>query len=381
MYFRIGKTVFLPRQQKATAFGRDVAPLGRYSGATGLARGAPQPGSRMTRRWAAKIDKSSFFKYHEQTQCQKMNRRIFLLLSFFLLLIGLNGDEKIYVSRGMVSIESLKRHVENIQFDRNPYEGYPKLEQAAQYIAKEFLKVGLDAKEDCFQWEGKSYKNIVAEKKGRISPNRVFILGAHYDTVPGSPGADDDASGIAVLLEIARNIQSVPLEGTVRLIAFSLEEYNYIGSSHYVESLKKGKEEILGMISLEMVGFTAPRQDYPPYLDPKYYPNVGDFIAIIGNERSQKLLEKVCQSFKTHIPELPLEFLVVPGNGEKMEEVRLSDHSPFWDEGFSALLVTDTSFLRNPNYHLPSDRIETLNFEFMRRVAIGVYYSVVELAK
>jgi hypothetical protein len=108
---------------------------------------------------------------------------------------------------------------------------------------------------------------------------------------------------------------------------------------------------------------------------------VGDFIAIVGNERSQKLLEKVCQSFKIHVPELPLEFLVAPGKGEKMEEVRLSDHVPFWDEGFPALLVTDTSFMRNPNYHLPSDKMETLNLEFMRRVAIGIYYSVVELAK
>ena len=310
-----------------------------------------------------------------------MNGRISLLLSFFLLLIGLIGDEKIYVNRVMVSIESLKRHVENIPFDRNPYEGYPKLEQAAQYIKREFVRAGLDVKEDSFQWEGKSYKNIVAEKKGRTSPGRVFILGAHYDSVPGSPGADDNASAIAVLLEIARNIQSVSLEGTVRLIAFTLEEYNFVGSARYAERLKKEKEEILGMMSLEMVGFTGPRQNYPPYLDPKYYPNVGDFIAIVGNERSQKLLEKVCQSFKTHIPQLPLEFLVVPGNGERMEEVRLSDHSTFWDEGFPALLVTDTSFLRNPNYHLPSDRIETLNFEFMRRVAIGAYYSVVELAK
>jgi len=310
-----------------------------------------------------------------------MNRRISLLLFLFLLFIGLIGDEKNQAKRAMVSIESLKRHVENIQFDRNPYEGYPKLEQAAQYIKREFLKVGLDVREDCFQWEGKSYKNIVAEKKGRTSPDRVFILGAHYDTVPGSPGADDNASAIAVLLEIARNIQSISLEGTVRLIAFTLEEYDYIGSSHYVESLKKGKEEILGMISLEMVGFTGPRQDYPPYLDPKYYPNVGDFIAIVGNERSTKLLEEVCQSFKTHIHELPLEFLMVPGNGEGMEEMRLSDHSPFWDEGFPALLVTDTSFLRNPNYHLPSDRIETLNFEFMQKVATGVFYSIIELAK
>ena len=281
----------------------------------------------------------------------------------------------------MISIENLKEHVRNIHFDRNPYHGYPKLEQAAQYIEKEFLKTGLDVKEDHFEWEGKSYKNIVAEKRGITSPFRVLILGAHYDTVPGSPGADDNASAVALLLEVARNIQAVPLGSTVRLIAFSLEEYDYGGSAHYVEGLKKGGEEILGMISVEMVGFTAPRQDYPPYLNPKHYPNVGDFIAIIGNERSKELLEKVCQSFKTNSPQLPLELLVVPGNGEAMEEARLSDHSPFWDQGLSALMVTDTGFLRNPNYHLSSDRIETLNFEFMQKVAVGVYHSVVELAK
>lgn len=280
-----------------------------------------------------------------------------------------------------ISIENLRKHVLNIHFDRNPFDRSFELGRAAQYIQSEFLKLGLEVYEDHFQWEGKSYKNIVAEKKGMTSPHIGFILGAHYDTVPGSPGADDNASAIAVLLEVARNIQAVPLDSTVRCIAFCLEEYGYIGSTHYVESLKKEKEEILGMISLEMVGFTGPRQDYPPYLNPKYYPNVGDFIAIIGNERSKELLERVCQSFKTHIPELPLEFLVVPGNGERMEEVRLSDHSSFWDYGISALMVTDTAFLRNPNYHLPSDRMETLNFEFMKKVGIGVYYSVKELAK
>ena len=281
----------------------------------------------------------------------------------------------------MISIENLKEHVKNIHFDRNPYHGYPKLEQAAQYIEKEFLKTGLDVKEDHFEWEGKSYKNIVAERRGITSPHRVLILGAHYDTVPGSPGADDNASAVALLLEVARNIQAVPPGSTVRLIAFSLEEYDYGGSAHYVEGLKKGGEEILGMISVEMVGFTAPRQDYPPYLNPKHYPNVGDFIAIIGNEGSKRLLEKVCQSFKTNSPQLPIEFVIVPGNGEGMEEARLSDHSPFWDQGLSALMVTDTGFLRNPNYHLSSDRIETLNFEFMQKVAIGVYHSVVELAR
>jgi len=307
-----------------------------------------------------------------------------IFLSFLLIfscIFLLSGDGRIPDKKAMISIDNLKWHVQNIHFDRNPYDHYRELEQAAQYIEREFLKSGWEVKEDRFQWEGRSYKNIVVEKKGTTSPNRVFILGAHYDTVPGSPGADDNASAIAVLLEVAKNIQTVPLECTVRLIAFSLEECDYIGSTHYVESLKKGEEKILGMISLEMVGFTGPRQDYPPYLNPKYYPNVGDFIAIVGNERSKELLEKVCRSFKTYIPQLPLEFLIVPGNGEGMEEVRLSDHSTFWDQGFPALMVTDTAFLRNPNYHLPSDRMETLDFEFMQKVAIGIYYSIIELAK
>ena len=281
----------------------------------------------------------------------------------------------------VISIENLKAHVRNIHFDRNPYDRSLELEQAAQYIQREFLKIGLEVKEDLFHWEGRTYRNISAEKRGTTSPDKVLILGAHYDTVPGSPGADDNSSAIAVLLEVARNIQKVSLGSTLKLVAFALEECGYAGSIHYAERAREGGEKILGMISLEMVGFTGPRQDYPPYLDPKYYPNVGDFIVIIGNERSKELLETVRRSFKTCIPQLPSEFLLVPGNGEGLEETRLSDHSPFWDQGFSALMVTDTAFLRNPNYHLPSDTIETLDFEFMKKVAVGIYYSIVELAR
>src|SRR4030066_2443687 len=141
---------------------------------------------------------------------------IMFLLTFPLLLIG---DERSFDKKIMISIENLKRVVENIHFDRNPYDGYPKLEQAEQYIERDFQKIGWEVKEDTFQWEGRTYKNIVAEKKGGTSPHRVFILGAHYDTVPGSPGADDNASAIAVLLEVARNIQTVHVKGSVRFIA------------------------------------------------------------------------------------------------------------------------------------------------------------------
>jgi len=300
---------------------------------------------------------------------------------FILLLFLVVGDERYAAMMDRISIENLKEHVRNIHFDRNPYDRHPELEKVAQYIQKELSRVGLEVEEDSFQWEGKTHKNILGVKRGEASPGRVIILGAHYDTVPGSPGADDNASAIAVLLEVARNIQRISLGSTLKLIAFGLEEYGYVGSLRYAEGARRGKEEILGMISLEMVGFTGPRQDYPSYLNPKYYPAVGDFIGIVGNENSKALLEVVRRTFKTQIPQLPSEFLLVPGNGGGMEEMRLSDHSPFWDQGFPALLVTDTAFLRNPNYHLPSDTMETLDFEFMRKVAVGIYYSVVELAK
>jgi len=305
----------------------------------------------------------------------------FLFLPLFFLPFLLIGDERTYPMKIEISIENLQRHVQSLQFDRNPYDHFQELGKAAQYIHDEFSKVGLKVWENSFRWEGKSYKNIVAEKKDVGSPERIFILGAHYDTVPGSPGADDNASAIAVLLEVARNIQKVNLGSTIRLIAFNLEEYGYIGSTYYAERARGEGEKIIGMISLEMVGFTHSRQNYPPSINPKYYPNVGDFIAIIGNEGSKALLEKVCQSFRIRIPQLPTEFLLVPGNGEGIEEARLSDHSPFWDQGFPALMITDTAFLRNPNYHLPSDTMETLDFEFMRKVAIGIFHSVVELAK
>jgi len=309
-------------------------------------------------------------------------RSIPLAFFFFIVLpLMLVRDERFPAMMDRMSIENLKQHVRGIYGDRNPYDRYSELEQVAQYIQREFLRMGLEVKEDLFQWEGRNYRNILAEKKGTVSPDQVVILGAHYDTVPGSPGADDNASAIAVLLEVARNISKIPLGSTLKLVAFSLEEYGYVGSLHYAERARREGEKVLGMISLEMVGFTGARQDYPFYLDPKQYPPVGDFIGIVGNEGSKILLEAVRQAFKTHIPQLPAEFLLVPGNGEGMEEVRLSDHSPFWDLGFPALLVTDTAFLRNPNYHLPSDTMETLDFEFMKRVAVGIFYSVVELTK
>ncbi len=280
-----------------------------------------------------------------------------------------------------ISIENLRRHVQEIHFDRSPSTEGPNLERAAEYIDQELSRVGFRVTKEPFPWEGRWYHNIVGEKRGTVSPEKVLILGAHYDTVPGSPGADDNASAVAVLLEVARHVQWASLGSTVRLVAFSLEEYGYVGSIHHAKKAREKGDQVVGMFSLEMVGFTGTKQSYPYYMDPKHYPNVGDFIGIVGNERSEGFLEALRRILKIHVPELPAEFLVVPRNGEGLEEVRLSDHSPFWDQGFPALMWTDTAFLRNPHYHRPTDRIETLDFEFMRKVAAGAYHAIVELAR
>lgn len=244
--------------------------------------------------------------------------RIAFSLLILLILSG-TGDERNAALMDLISVENLKQHVRGIHYDRSPSDHPEGLEQASQYIEQELLKTGLKVWKEPFQWEGKWYNNMVAEKKGVATPDQVFIIGAHYDTVPGSPGADDNASAVAVLLELAKNFQALPLPSSVRFIAFALEEYGYVGSTHHAKRARDEGEKIAGMISLEMVGFTGPRQKYPLYIDPKYYPNVGDFIAVVANERSEPLLERARRTLRTYIPGLPAEFLDRPpqwrGNG------------------------------------------------------------------
>ncbi len=122
------------------------------------------------------------------------------------------------------------------------------------------------------------------------------------------------------------------------------------------------------MISLEMVGFktTVPgSQSYPPYVDARQYPDTGDFIAVVGNEPSANLAQVLAEGMASSVPSLKVETLVVPGQGRNFKEVRLSDHSPFWDADIPAVMVTDTAFFRNPHYHQPSDTLETLDLEFI----------------
>jgi aminopeptidase YwaD len=272
-------------------------------------------------------------------------------------------------------LKRIRQHLENLVGERNPFTQPQHLEKTAQYIFDQFSAMGLEVTRETVNFEGTRSHNILAQTPSDGSAKNLFVLAAHYDSVPDSPGADDNASAVTALLEIAHDLCQGPLLKSLIFAAFTLEEYGFIGAKHFIDHDPERKNRLAGMISLEMVGFktTAPdSQSYPPYVDPRQYPDTGDFIAVVGNEPSANLAQSLAQGMLRSVPALKVETLVVPGQGENFSEVRLSDHSPFWDAGIPAVMVTDTAFFRNPNYHQPSDKLETLDLEFIRDNAQAV---------
>ena len=277
-----------------------------------------------------------------------------------------------------VSPQQLPHNLEMIVGERSPFSGQRHLAAVENFIEKELGSYGLDLESDYFSYRAAKFRNII----GRTGPRRasLVIVGAHLDSVTGTPGADDNASGAAVLLEAARLLARTNLRSQVLFCAFNLEELNMIGSSHFAKQLKASGAKLSGMVSLEMVGYTDLRpgsQKYPPGLA-WLYPNRGDFIGLIGNWNSGSFLRAFARQMR-QVPGLPVETLSVPGNGAFIPAVRLSDHSPFWDQGYPALMITDTAFFRNPHYHGPTDKLETLNIDFMAKVCEGVIRGVLAL--
>jgi Zn-dependent M28 family amino/carboxypeptidase len=214
---------------------------------------------------------------------------------------------------------------------------------------------------------------------------------AHYDTVAGSPGADDNASGVAVMLEVARLMACFTFERTLHFIAVSLEENENPddpdsgtrGSQALAAHARENGWNIAGVIVLESVGYAgeAVVQSIPAGI-PISIPEVGNFIAVVGNEQSQELLQGFAQAVERYQPDLPQVALTVPGNGEMLPDSRRSDHASFWDEGFKAIMLTDTTNFRSPHYHRPTDTLDTINLEFAAKVccaAAGLTFEMAEV--
>jgi aminopeptidase YwaD len=273
----------------------------------------------------------------------------------------------------------LERMLRTIVGERNPLSSQDHLSSVEMFIENELAGYGLQMESDYFSYRGGNFRNVIG-KLGDPSLKPAIIVGAHFDSVQGSPGADDNASGVAVLLETARVLSKTRLRSQVLFCAFQLEEFNMIGSSHFARKLKETGAKVDAMMSLEMVGYTDSRprsQKYPAGLG-WLYPDRGDFIGVISNWKSISLARNFALSLR-QVDGLPVETLSLPGNGALVPAARLSDHAPFWDLGFPAVLITDTAFLRNPNYHRGSDNLETLDMNFMTKVCEGVIRGVLGL--
>jgi len=272
-------------------------------------------------------------------------------------------------------LKNIEEHLRFLVGERNPFTEPDHLEKTRLYIAKQFESFNLSVCQEAVDFENSRSYNIIGKSADTPSSQKPFVLAAHYDTKPETPGADDNASAVAALLEIARCLADNSFHTPLIFTAFTLEEYGFIGSRHFIKNAVTRNETFSGMISLEMLGYTnnAPQsQTYPPYVDTNNYPDTGDFIAVVGNEPSAQLTQSLAGGMKQHVPSLKVETLVVPGTGENFSEVRLSDHAPFWDAGIPAVMITDTAFFRNPHYHQPSDTLETLDMEFIRENAEAI---------
>ncbi len=251
-----------------------------------------------------------------------------------------------------------------------------RLEATARWLEQRFAAVGLEPVRQAVPWDDRTYYNVLAERKGYGRPEAVVVVGAHYDSVEGTPGADDNASGVAALLALAGALATERPVATVRFIAFVNEESpafqsEAMGSWIAAKASRRAGEQVLGMLSLETLGYYSDDPDSQRFPDPELarrYPTTGNFLACVANDASRDLLTRTLAAFRA-ASALPVEGAVLPA---ELPGVSWSDHWSFWAEGYPALMVTDTAPFRNPHYHLASDRPETLDYVRMARAVTGL---------
>jgi Zn-dependent M28 family amino/carboxypeptidase len=257
------------------------------------------------------------------------------------------------------------------------------LAAAAGYVREAWTAQGYDVRPQIYRVDGIDCANLEIEIAGVDRAAAIVLVGAHYDTVPGSPGADDNASGVAALLEVGRLLAGARPERSLRLVAFVNEEPPFfpsgdMGSHVYARAARRRGDAIRVMLSLEMLGCYSDRpgsQGYPPFLR-WFYPDRGNFIAFVSNLASRRALRETVRAFRAH-SDFPCEslatFAFVPG-------VAWSDQLSFWREGYPAAMVTDTAFHRYPHYHTAQDTPEKLDYARMARVVEGLARTLDRLA-
>lgn len=271
----------------------------------------------------------------------------------------------------------LQEHVHRLAVeigDRNVFR-YAALLESACYIEEAFQGNGWSTRRQEFDVEGKRVCNIEATVVAAPRGNHIVVVGAHYDTVLGSPGANDNASGVAAVLELARLLRHHPFVHSLRLVAFVNEEPPFfrtrlMGSCVYAHSLRQRRENAVAMLSIETIGCYSSVHGSQKYPFPfgLFYPSAGNFIGFVGNPASRSLVRHCVGTFRDHTS-FPSEGLAAPA---WVMGVGWSDHWAFWKEGYQAVMVTDTALFRYPHYHSAYDMPHALDFASMARVVVGL---------
>ncbi len=281
--------------------------------------------------------------------------------------------------------DNLVRHVEMLaeQIGERNVWCAEALVAAASYIRITLEKQGYQVRIQSFESKGQTVQNIEVELPGATAPQEIVVIGAHYDSVPDGPGANDNASGIAALLEIANLLAGKTHARTLRLVAFVNEEQPFtsgeqMGSRVYAERSRQRNEQIKAMISLETIGFytdQAASQHYPfPFS--YIYPDTGNFIGFVGNLSSWNLVRQSLGAFRASTA-FPSEGVAAP---DWIRGVGWSDHASFWQAGYPAIMITDTAFFRYQHYHKETDTPDKLDYKSLARVTRGLVDVAVELA-
>ncbi len=284
-----------------------------------------------------------------------------------------------------VAIDRLKTHVQMLSetFSPRDYRNTENLDRTAKYIKRAFEQAQGRVSEQPYTANGKSYRNISALFGPQT--NERIVIGAHYDACQPLPGADDNASGVAGLLELAPLLSQSALPLQIELVAYTLEEPPFfrtavMGSAVHAATLKQQGIAVRAMFSLEMIGYFSDEpgsQDFPNPILKLFYPSRGNFIAIVGNFGQIGLVRKVKRAMRSTTL-LPVHSITAPG---WLPGIDFSDHLKYWEQGYPAVMITDTSFYRNENYHTAQDTLEKLDYNRMAKVVQAVYAAILELAR
>lgn len=258
-----------------------------------------------------------------------------------------------------------------------------KLNEAAQFIESKFNEYGYEAESQYYSIDNTEFRNLEATITGTKKAEEIIVVGAHYDTVPDCPGADDNGTGVVSVLELARLLKDTKLDRTVKLVAFTNEEYPFfwsenMGSQVYAKRAFEKNEKIVGMIAIETIGYysSESQSQYYPVNTLGVFPDRGNFVFFVGNLSSRQFLCDSIGAFrsKTKVPSCGIAALDV------FEDIARSDNKSFWDRGYPGFMITDTANFRNPNYHRSTDTMDKLDFDNLARVVRGLERTVLHLA-